>query len=320
LKNLTGNAMVQKSREISSVQRVVAVDWSGDRSVAGQKKKLWAGVWTAGATGQVDGGRVTLESGRTREEVCDWLIAMAQETPRTVVGVDFCFSYPAWFVEEHGARSAREFWQIVVDRREHWLSRECEDARFWGRVGKNRSGKKPLEFCGDQSHRMFRLADLACKVKGKILDPVNAEAVKGIAPKSPFQIGGAGAVGTGTLRGIPMLYKLRRAGFRIWPFDAPALKEGKPLLVEIYPRLLTGEVRKGDREARRMYLARKRRETAAYASLRRGVVAKAQQSEDAFDALISVMEMTARREDFPRLKRATDAITLLEGAVWGAGA
>jgi hypothetical protein len=69
-----------------------------------------------------------------------------------------------------------------------------------------------------------------------------------------------------------------------------------------------------------MYLARKRRETAAYASLRRGVVAKAQQSEDAFDALISVMEMTARREDFPRLKRATDAITLLEGAVWGAGA
>ena len=31
------------------VQRVVAVDWSGDRSAAGQRKKIWAGVWTVGA-------------------------------------------------------------------------------------------------------------------------------------------------------------------------------------------------------------------------------------------------------------------------------
>jgi hypothetical protein len=260
-----------------------------------------------------------LESGRTREEVCDWLIAMARETPRMVVGVDFCFSYPAWFVAEHGARSGPEFWRIVAKHREHWLSRECEDARFWGRKGLARDGKTPLEFCGEGRERMFRLADLACKVKGRILDPVNAVAVKGIAPKSPFQIGGAGAVGTGTLRGIPMLRLLRQGGFRIWPFDAPAIREGKPLLVEIYPRLLTGAVKKGNAEERRKYLARKRRESAAYASLERSVVAQAQQSEDAFDALISVMEMAARRKDYTRLKRATDAVMLLEGKVWGAG-
>lgn len=45
-------------------------------------------------------------------------------------------------------------------------------------------------------------------------------AVGGIRPTSGFQIGGAGAVGTGAVRGMPMLARLRAAGFAIWPFDA----------------------------------------------------------------------------------------------------
>ena len=294
-----------------SVERVVAVDWSGDQSVTGQRRKIWAGVWTAGA-------RVRLESGRTRDELVEWLIGMAAKTPRMVVGVDFCFSYPAWFLQEHGVRSAPELWKIVAERGEHWLGHECEDARFWGRKGLLRDGKKPQEFCGEFALRMLRLADIACKVQGKILDPSEAAKVKGLAPKSPFQIGGAGAVGTGTLRGTPLLVRLRAGGFRVWPFDAPGLREGRPLLVEIYPRLLTGEVKKGNAEARARYLARKRKEEGAYAGLSRDVVAKARGSEDAFDALVSVMEMAARREDFPRLQRATDRVTRMEGAVWGA--
>ncbi len=289
------------------VQRVVAVDWSGDRSPAGQRKKIWAGVWTAG-------GPVRLESKMTRETLIEWLIGLARETPRMVVGVDFCFSYPAWFVAEHGAKTAPEFWEIVVEHGERWLGRECEDARFWGRVGKLRTGKKPPEFCGEFGLRMLRQADIACKVQGKILDPSEAAKVKGIAPKSPFQIGGAGAVGTGTLRGIPVLPRLVGAGFSIWPFAVARL----PMLVEIYPRLLTGEVKKGDAEARKEYLAKKRRKDAAYAALPQVVMAKARASEDAFDALVSVMEMVARREDFRRLKQTTDAIALMEGAVWGA--
>ena len=300
--------------EVMEVERVVAVDWSGDRSPAGQRRKIWAGVWTAGAGGRVFGGRVALESGRTRDEVAEWLIEMARETPRMVVGVDFCFSYPAWFVAEHGAKTAPEFWEIVVEHGERWLGRECEDARFWGRVGKFRTGKKPPEFCGDFGLRMLRQADIACKVQGKILDPSEAAKVKGIAPKSPFQIGGAGAVGTGTLRGIPLLPELVRGGFSIWPFHSTRL----PMVVEIYPRLLTGEVKKGDPEERAKYLKRKQKEEAAYASVREAVLAKARGSEDAFDALVSVIEMSARRRDFPHLKQSTDAVTLLEGAVWGA--
>ncbi len=296
------------------MERVVAVDWSGDKG-PGQRKKIWAGVWTAA------GGGVRLESGRTREELVGWLVELGKETPRMVVGVDFCFSYPAWFLEEHGAGTAPEFWEIVVEHGERWLGKECEDARFWGRMGSRRTGKKPAEFCGERGHRMLRRADEACKVQAKIVDPEQAAKVKGIAPKSPFQIGGAGAVGTGTLRGIPMLERLHGAGFRVWPFDAPGLvgKAPKPLLVEIYPRLLTGEVKKSNEGARREYLKARVVADAAYKRLGKEVLDKARGSEDAFDALVSVMMMVERRASFLQLRQARDRVTLLEGAVWGAG-
>jgi len=299
---------------VTRVQRVVAVDWSGDKSAAGQKKKIWAGVWTAEEGKGVYGGDIQLENRRTREELRGWLIERSHETPGMVVGVDFCFSYPAWFVKEHGARTAPEFWEIVKEHGERWLGHECEDVSFWGRIGKHRSGKKPVEFCGGLGHRMLRRADEACKVQAKILDPSEAAKVKGIAPKSPFQIGGAGAVGTGTLRGIPVLHDLREAGFHVWPFDVPAM----PLLVEIYPRLMTGAVNKSSVEGRTNYLDKKLDEDPAYKSLDPKVLAKARLSEDAFDALISVMVMAKERKDFTRLEQATDRTTLLEGAVWGA--
>jgi hypothetical protein len=298
----------------ADVERVVAVDWSGDKSVAGQRKKIWAGVWTAEEGKAVYGGDIELENRRTRGELRDWLIEKSLETPRMVAGVDFCFSYPAWFVKEHGARTAPEFWEIVKEHGERWLGHECEDVRFWGRIGKHRSGKKPVEFYGDLGHRMLRRADEACKVQAKILDPSEAVKVKGIAPKSPFQIGGAGAVGTGTLRGIPILHDLRKAGFRVWPFDVPTM----PLLLEIYPRLMTGAVNKGSVEARTEYLAKKLTEDFAYKSLDPTIIKIAVQSEDAFDALISVMVMARERKSFTRLHQATDEMTLLEGAVWGA--
>ena len=77
------------------MERVVAVDWSGDKG-SGQRKKLWAGVWTAST------GKILLEGGRSREELFEWVVEMSRETPRMVLGIDCCFSYPAWFLREHG--------------------------------------------------------------------------------------------------------------------------------------------------------------------------------------------------------------------------
>ncbi len=94
---------------------------------------------------------------------------------------------------------------------------------------------------------------------------------------------------------------------------------GRPLLVEIYPRLLTGEVNKGNAAARKEYLARKRKLDAAYRGLSAEVMTKARGSEDAFDALVSVMAMVEGRESFLALRKTEDRVIRLEGAVWGAG-
>ena len=294
------------------VERVAAVDWSGDKG-SGQRKKIWAGVWTAGVGGQVDGGRVRLEGGRTREELCDWLIALARETPRMVVGFDFCFSFPQWFVRgEMGCADAPAFWELAADgHSERWLAAGCEDRRFWGRPH-----KRPQEFSGERLHRMLRATDIDCKLVARIPEAERAVRVKGITPKSVFQIGGSGSVGTASLRGMPVLKRLREAGFRVWPFDRPALKRGSPMVVEMYTRLNTGAVHKSNAAARARYLLRKRKEDAGYAALPRGVMEKARASEDAFDALVSCMVMTAQRREFAGLRPPKDSGYRVEGWTW----
>jgi hypothetical protein len=259
---------------------------------------------------------VRLEGGRTRTEVAEWLIEMARETPRMVVGFDFCFSYPAWFVrDEHGMRSAPEFWKRVVEEGhvERWLMRGAEDRRFWGKPH-----KRPAEFSGEHLHRMLRATDIDCKILAEIPEAERQARVKGITPKSVFQIGGSGSVGTASLRGFAVLLRLREAGFRVWPFDEPALteKEPHPLVVEMYSRLNTGAVHKSNATARAAYLLKKRREDAAYAALSRGVMQKARGGEDAFDALVSTMVMAERSDSFMRLPKPRDPLHGIEGWTW----
>src|SRR3984893_6478458 len=52
-----------------------------------------------------------------------------------VLGIDCCFSFPAWFLAEHGCGTVFDFWRHVADGQgERWLARECEavarDERF----------------------------------------------------------------------------------------------------------------------------------------------------------------------------------------------
>jgi hypothetical protein len=295
------------------LQRVVAVDWSGRVDASGQRRHIWAGVWTE--------GKVTLEAGRTREELIAWLIDLAHETPRMVVGIDCCFSYPAWFLAEHHCTTVFDFWQHVASGHgERWLARECKeiarDERFWGKPH-----KRPAQFCGEHLHRSMRLTDMDNKITPKMSldEPTRAAAVRGITPKSPFQIGGSGSVGTGSLRAIPHLLHLHAAGFRVWPFKSSALASNKPLLVEMYTRLLTGPVKKSNPTARKTYLTTRRKTDPAYAKLSRDVMNKALNSEDAFDALVCAMEMTQHQQSFPLLRKTSDPTLQLEGITWRPG-
>ncbi len=293
--------------EATGFDRLVAVDWSGDKG-PGQRRKIWAGVWTDGT--------VTLESGRTREELIEWLIGLAHQTPRMVVSMDCCFSYPSWFLREHGCETVFEFWRHVASGHgERWLGTACAEAerdlRFWGRPH-----KRPAEFCGDGYSRMMRRTDMDNKVEQGLPggDPVRAASMKGIQPKSPFQIGGSGSVGTGSLRAMPWLLRLHEAGFRVWPFEDFAA--GSPLLVEMYTRLLTGAVAKSNETARAAYLAARPR---FYGKLDEDVLTKARGSEDAFDALVCCVEMVRHEREFAGLRATHDETLRLEGITWRPG-
>ena len=254
--------------------RVVAVDWSGDRLAAHRK------IWLAEAAGD---RLVRLEDGRGREAITDHLIELALRDPELVVGLDFAFSLPAWFLERRGLASAAELWALADREAESWLA-ACEWP-FWGRPGTRRPEDVP-----DHFRRTER----------------DVPRIAGIQPKSVFQIGGAGAVGSGSLRGMRTLHRLHAAGFSIWPYDPP----GWPRVVEIYPRLLTGPVVKSSVTGRADYLA------AHYPALDEGTRMRATSSEDAFDAAVSALVMAEHIDQLATLSPAVDRQAVLEGLIW----
>jgi hypothetical protein len=269
------------SRLIEAPARCIAVDWSGAASLAGQREHIVAADWQDGV--------INLTRGRTRAETIAWLIQQALRTPALIVGLDFAFSYPAWFVKERRVESIEDFWQVVAAQGEAWLAL-CSDP-FWGRPQRRcPPGHRAPDWRG------YRGADRL--------------ATTGRQPSSPFQIGGAGAVGTGSIRGIPWLLELRAAGFSIWPFHAPVF----PMAMEIYPRSFTGPVNKSNSQARRDYL----QTHLPKEQLSRQVVQMATESEDAFDALCSVIGMARQKSDLMLLEQAVDETALLEGAIFPA--
>jgi len=253
------------------------VDWSGSMSTVRSR------MWLAESR---ERRLVRLERGFSREEIVAELIACASRDPSLVVGLDFAFSFPSWFQDELGVRTAQELWDLVARKGESWLA-DCPHP-FWGRPMFPRPA-----YPEDQSPWRVTESDRV--------------PVAGIRPKSVFQIGGAGTVGTGSVRGMPYLAQLRDAGFAIWPFDRPRL----PMLVEIYPRYLTGAVDKSSAIARALYLQ------ARHAHESREILELAQSSEDAFDAAVSAASMQRFARDFERLGRTRrSGRDRCEGRIW----
>ncbi len=253
--------------------RIFGIDWSG--AAIGSEKRIWIAEVR-------DGEVVRLECGRERDEVARFLIDQAARDPEMLVGLDFAFSMPGWFFVERGLTSAFELWELVEREGEAWLS-ACETP-FWGR----RTRPRPAGV------ELYRTSEL------------EMPAVAGVRAKSVFQIGGAGAVGTGSIRGMPVLRRLHDAGFEIWPFDRSTM----PRVVEIYPRLLTGPVRKSDPAARHAYLGER------HSSMSAEVRENAESCEDAFDAAVSALAMWQHRDHLLALRPADDPMMKFEGAIW----
>jgi hypothetical protein len=85
------------------------------------------------------------------------------------------------------------------------------------------------------------------------------------------------------------------------------------VVVEIYPRLLTGAVRKSNRRARHELLC------ARYPDLDAAHREAASLSEDAFDAAISALVMIEHVADLTSLPAEPDLDLRLEGRIWHPG-
>lgn len=259
--------------------RVFAVDWSG-RSGSDQRRAIWLAE-------AVDGKLVRLEDGRTRSELVDELIAEAARDPNLIVGIDFALSLPAWYLLDRGL-TARQLWATLADEAltptmkqvglAEWMKEP--EPPFW----KKRKADAQLE-----PGQEFRRTD-------------NDVRAAGTQPKSVFQLVGGGQVGPGSLYGMQILPRLSAAGSRIWPFDPP----GMPLVVEMFPRLLTGPVIKSDRGERERYLA-----SVPMSPTFRDL---ATNSDDAFDAAVSALGMAAAIDELIALPDKSDYA--LEGKIW----
>ena len=250
--------------------QIIAVDWSG------RAKREREAIWLA----RVAGGRlVELENGFTRNGLIDAVAARAVETPRTVVGLDFAFSFPRWYCDRLGWKTGADVWRAMRCGAEEIL--RDPQPPFWGRAG------------------------TTAQKEG---DPFRETDKRSPGAKSVFQIGGAGAVGTGSLRGMRQLSRLSEEyGFAVWPFDTPSW----PVAIEIYPRALTGPVIKGRHRERRSYLDER------YADQPQRLCERAAGSEDAFDAAVSALVMAQHVDELTALPdRTRDSHARIEGEIW----
>lgn len=255
--------------------RIIAIDWSGAAKGASSK------IWLAEVH---QNNLIRLESGRDRAEVINHIIDYASKvSEKIVVGLDFAFSYPRWFTNKQGARSIEDVWKFTKENGAEWL-RNCP-CPFWGRPGKS----KP------ELPEHFRVTEH------------RAGKHPNIDPKSVFQIGGVGTVGTGSIRGMPYLLKLRNeAGFSIWPFHGV----GSRMVIEIYPRLLTGPVIKSDYDERLGLLEQLH-------EIDTDLAYKAARTEDAFDAAVSAVRMSRFIVDLSStFSLENDPSELIEGEIW----
>ena len=265
--------LIEKMNQLTSeTPRAIAIDWSGEQK---PNEKIWAAV-AVGSRLEV------LQMKKSREDAIDWLIEQLKQQPNTIAGLDFAFSMPAWFVRKHGCDNAIDFWAVAEREGEHWL-KYC-----------------PYPFWGCKGTRKPRNCD--CKLFRETEKAVRNPAEKA-SPTSTFQLVGPSQVGRGSIRGMPFLTQLRSAGIAVWPFDEP--RQEQAVVVEIYPRLFMGKLKKSNQAERRRFLEDR------YPDMEPEHRDCAVKSDDAFDAAVSALALATRRAT-PRLL----ANAKLEGQFW----
>ena len=262
--------------------RAIGVDWSGARDPEAQRRHVWLAV--------VDGGELTeLSAGRTRRETIEWLVNDGERRGpgvgvRTIAGLDFSFGFPAWFARAQGCGTGPDSWYLAALLGETWL-RDCRQPFFGGRGTRRPVG---AELYRETERRVAAMAR--------------------VFPKSIFQLSGPGAVGPGSLRGMPLLTEVRARGWAVWPFDAAT----SCTVAEVYPAFAVGRrdlASVATPEGRRCYAD----DRWPGCSARWPALVT---SRDAFDAAAAAF-FVAGSAGVPPPPAPFGSVAALEGEIWG---
>lgn len=211
---------------------VIMVDWSGgnDRGPTPKKDAIWACIARGGQA-------ATPVYLRNRAIAEDWIIAaLAKELDegrRALIGFDLCFAFPKGFATRLiGREDTLALWD--------WFAERVQDSptgnnRFdlAGEINARFPGTGPFWFA-PQTRDIPHLPRKGRDRQGHGLPEKRSadRAIKGAF--SPWQLGGAGAVGGQVIMGLPTLSRLRRRfgkDLTVWPFQ-PA--NSRIVLAETY--------------------------------------------------------------------------------------
>ena len=269
--------------------KTIAVDWSGAVANDGAKAIAIATANEDGLTDIIPGPKDAESKGR--KATIEYLLNQADESDgELVVGLDFAFSLPAWYLDENGFKDAPELWKHARSEGEGWWDDggRSKTSPFWraDKAGKpNINGKSEFRWT-EQDPAIKQLA--------------------GSSPRSAFQLSGAGSVGSSTVRGLPYLADLKDAGFNIWPWD-----DAKgPLVIEVWPRIAVGQATKSSPSAR----VKRVEDEMSKGRISNDLAMHACTNDNAFDAVLTALWLAENTTEL--LGSKPDPAYAKEGLIW----
>ena len=226
--------------------RYVVVDWSANSAPKLGRDSIWLADHDRT-------GAASVTNLATRAAAEAFLVELLESDSRssTLVGVDFSLGYPDGTAAALGLRAAP--WSAMWDLLAEHIDDDDRNAnnRFAVAAALNRrltGGAAPFWGC-PPAHRSPTLTSTKPRPFGALAEWRTVEAVlraQGRRPFSSWQLLGAGAVGSQSLLGIPMIVRLReRLGQRVhvWPFTTgfavPARDDGAIVVAEVWPSMST---------------------------------------------------------------------------------